>query len=486
MKKILLSMAVVFAYAKVYDVRSLVDLQNTLIDIANINEDATINLANDHYDLDTTLLYTDDTTKTVTLHGNGATIDAHGKQAILVDNNLSTFVIDNLTIQNGETNESGGAILTNGSLKLDNITLKNNHAISGGAIEARSATIVNAKFINNSAIYGGAIDTTDDVTITNSLFTGNSAKYGGAIIAQNATISDSSFKNNSAEFGGAISTDSSVQITNSSFVGNSAVYGGAISTSTNSTISATLFQNNFATYAGAIIADSDITITNSVFLANKAKYSGAIAADNLTITNSTFLDNFASGYASAIYGSGTVTNTILLDKFDEIVLSGDMTIQNSIIDTGKIYQDTYSLTATNDYNYTKTQLGFIQDFRLASTSAAIDKGSSVAINSDYDGNARDSSPDIGASEYVQNPTIKADESKRLFITSLPSGWHLVSFDSDTYTGSSIFSNIQIVWVYRNGNWYAYAPDSALRQTLLDNGYTLFDTIKKEEGVWILK
>lgn len=486
MKKYFLILIAVFAYAKTYNVNTLEQLQNSFADIANLNEDATIYLASKEYELNSTIVYIDDVNKKITIEANNSTIISKNIQPFFIDNNQSTIEFDNITIKNGENNESGGAIYSSGDLIIKNSIFKNNRSISGGAISANSIEIIDSKFINNSSVYGGAIDCIGSVNIKDSIFKKNSAKYGGAMVANTIEVDNSYFTKNSADYGGALSADDSINVSNSYFKSNSAIYGGALSFANNGTIKKSIFKDNFATYAGAIIADSGTNIINSVFLNNRAKYGGAISIDNVNINHSTFINNFASSYASAFYGSGTIKNSIFTDFLDEIVQDGDVNIQNSIIDINKIYKDTYTLNSNNIYNYSYNDLHFTKGFRLSSNSLAINKAAATDVTDDIDGNPRDSYPDIGASEYSSDYESDSNAQKRIFIDSLSSGWSLVSFNEDTYPQSKIFNNSKVVWIYRNGKWLSYSKDTNVKNALQSNSIPYINVIKNGEGFWILK
>lgn len=221
-------------------------------------------------------------------------------------------------------------ILSNGTLKLINLTLINGNATDGGAIyNSGSLTITDCHISNNNLNDyggGGAIynDYSASLRIKNSIFANNNADdidndvygYGGAICNLGyCTITDSYFLNNSAYHeGGAIYNEDGINmnITNSNFTNNSGVRGGAIySFGENLTINNCNFINNKAEYGGGAIYNYGITmiISNSSFSNNIAIYGdgGSIYndGDNMNIIKSKFTNNTADYNGGAIYNTGS-------------------------------------------------------------------------------------------------------------------------------------------------------------------------------------
>ena len=118
-------------------------------------------------------------TRSVTINGNGHTIDAKG-QARIFNVQGNNVTINNITFVNGKYYGNGGAIFWYGD----------NGAVSGSS------------FAGNSANSGGAIFWYgDNGAVSGSSFTGNNANWnGGAIFwgAANGNVSNSIFINNAA------------------------------------------------------------------------------------------------------------------------------------------------------------------------------------------------------------------------------------------------------------------------------------------------
>ena len=129
---------------------------------------------------------------------------------------------------------SGGAILNNGNLSLDRVTLSGNSAyFSGGALFSSSyyryssgLTITNSTLSGNTASRGGGIQISGDATLLNSTLSGNTAiDNGGSIL--NETDPDSTTNGGGSYLqgvGGAINSSyrGTLTITNSTLAFNTA------------------------------------------------------------------------------------------------------------------------------------------------------------------------------------------------------------------------------------------------------------------------
>lgn len=155
----------------------------------------------------------------------------------------------NLTIADGMTSSSGGAILNSGQLTVINTTFVNNSAAgsNGGAAIRNSdigrLTVIDSTFTGNKTpgiLFGGAISNELDIAIANSTFVNNE---GGAIYNERqggAAIVNSTFVGN---IGGAIVNNSGflTSVSNSTFFGN---IGRAIFNDGVILVSNSIFANN--------------------------------------------------------------------------------------------------------------------------------------------------------------------------------------------------------------------------------------------------
>jgi CSLREA domain-containing protein len=261
------------------------------------NSAQTINLAGVLPDLNSTI--------TITGPSVGVTVrrNTGGSYRIFNITAGNTVTVSQLTLTNGNTTGSGGAIFSDGTLTLTNCTLSGNIASSfGGAVYSRGGRTValnNCKLISNQASSGGAlcIDrllTGSVTTVNNCTFSNNQATTdAGAILndgsnGKNAslTVQNSTFNGNSANWGGAIYSTgrdggvATFQLQNSTFSGNSAVEdGGAIFNDSRRTGSGSLaisnctFNGNSANSAGGVFnittndGNAPVTLTNTLLKA---------------------------------------------------------------------------------------------------------------------------------------------------------------------------------------------------------------------------
>ena len=342
----------------IMDINNFTDLANAIENVANI-----LTLNGD-------VIITDEEAsnfvngitidKTLTIDGNGYTIDARGLARVF--NIVSgSVIIRNANIINGEAIQ-GGAIYNDGTLTLNNVNFTSNTAASwGGAVYSNgrlyvydsnfdSNDITNREAVSSGVDdYGGAaIFSNGNLVIDGSSFTNNIKNYvngdrlTGAVTAYgNVAVSDSRFVNNSGRWGAAFSSadysnqELTTTITDSLFENNTGLYGAGVwSWGTDFEITDSTFINNSAAgkgdmypndnNGGAIAVyggDSSGVIDNSTFIDNNAQYGGAIyISENMgiTIQNSKFTNNTAQ-YGGAIGastgGRGSNNVTVINSEF---------------------------------------------------------------------------------------------------------------------------------------------------------------------------
>ncbi len=134
---------------------------------------------------------------------DGTVIDGGGIDRVFRVRAGADATFDKLTIQNGNTTSSGGAIdaASSGStITISNSLIQNNSAGSyGGGVNINNGSIVNTTFVGNTAeTYGGAISTftsgSFETTFDHVTIVGNSAGFeAGGIMGSgsNATVSNS-------------------------------------------------------------------------------------------------------------------------------------------------------------------------------------------------------------------------------------------------------------------------------------------------------
>ena len=298
---------------------------------------------------------------------------------------------------------------------VDNFTIKNGKAHTGGAVycESSSPSIVNCVFSSNRGNNSGGVIycSAGSPLIVNCTFSDNSAAgNGGAILCENSgnpVIGKCVFSGNSTSgHGGAIyCSSSSPTVIGCTFTGNSTKWrGGAIRcySSSHPTIVNCLFSGNSADTGAALCCwlSSSPTVVNCTFSDNSARKGGAIECESFSnpiLNNCILWRNSASGGGNEIYAAVGCTVTLNYCCVDN--RTGDHGGSGTINDSNNcLHRSPQFVNAANS------------NYHLKPTSPCIDAGDDSllpsAINRDLDGNPRivdgnnDGTPavDIGAYE----------------------------------------------------------------------------------------
>ena len=70
-----------------------------------------------------------------------------------------------------------------------------------------------------------------------------------------------------------------------------------------------------------------------------------------------------------------------------------------------------------------------------------------------------------------------------YIDNLSKGWNLIGVEHKI-PDMSIFSNTNIIWIYKNSNWQAYSPNTTTNSLITSNGYTNPNSIDPASGIWV--
>ena len=224
--------------------------------------------------------------KSVTINGNGAILDARGIPVIL-DIWSDNVTINNITFINCRALIDGGAIDWRGKNgMLVNCNFINNRAILGGAVywKGSHGKIVNCSFTGNNALVGAAVYWTGDYgNLTGCNFTGNNTAEGGTVCwyGDYGSLSGCDFTGNNAIYGGAVYwTGDYGNLAGCNFTGNNAINGGAVYWAyfaSNCNLIGCDFTGNNASEGGAIYHDGENTIIkNAYFNNNNATRGSAI------------------------------------------------------------------------------------------------------------------------------------------------------------------------------------------------------------------
>ncbi len=284
-----------------------------------------------------------DITGTVRIVGAGrdqTIIDAGDLDRVFHILSSANVILSNLTIQNGFM-ASGGGILVEGSLTLDNVIVADNVANNlsnsvighGGAILVNQGTLSvgNSIIRNNTATgSGGAIaNFSGTISITNTVITGNTATVsGGGLSTTQGSIdltSSTVQSNTTAGSGGGIFDLSGVVNLRSSTVGsNTATVSGGGIAATGGTIGlydSTVQSNTSTDDGGGIALASQALLQGSraqILNNTSADFGGGVHAQNSVIS----LDSSAIASNSATKSGGGIN-----------VESGQVTLISSSITT---------------------------------------------------------------------------------------------------------------------------------------------------------
>jgi hypothetical protein len=238
----------------------------------------------------------------------------------------ATTPVDVLGPQTGILAVSGSgavgvfSVATGVTATMQNLTIANGSATSGGGISnSGNLTILATNFNNNAAVYyGGAIYNNGGVVnVAASTFTGNSAAFGQGGGIDNA---------------GSATDPGTLTVFNSSFTGSLAFQGGAINNKFGVlTVTGSNFQNNTATEGGGIFNNATATVTGSTIANNIAHDGGGIANDvvevpnqtaTLYVSNSTIADNSGGNDGGGINSAGIMTIVNSTIAFNSVIPGG--------------------------------------------------------------------------------------------------------------------------------------------------------------------
>ena len=225
----------------------------------------------------------------------------------LSDNQIGHLTLNNLTLQNGDVDGSGGAITSNGILNLNRVRLENNQAsFEGGALSCYESQAV--------------------CHVTSSLIINNSASYAGAIII---------------DLNAELILDKTTVSGNQATIGNGAADGGSVYVESGHAliINSTITNNQATRYGGLFAASSDLPFSSPGFI---------------DVYYSTIANNIPIG----VVGNVTVKNSILSANG-----GGNCRTTNSITSDGYNHSDDNSCGLANpgDVEGLDVHLGVLQD-----------------------------------------------------------------------------------------------------------------------------
>lgn len=324
-----------------------------------------------------------DVTDNLTLNGSGRSftiVDGNNTDRVFDVREGARLQVSALTVRNGNVNNQGAGIRSEGTLIADNLLVEDNvSGGDGGGISVRknggSASLSNIEFRDNVADKGAGLHVKDDVSVTlsDSIFTGNAAqKDGGGAYLEDAmlAVSTSRFENNTAEKGGGLFAKdlTSATIVDVALDGNSADKegGGGYFDKVFISIERSLVTGNSAEEGGGLFikgGNTSVDIENVTISSNTAtREGGGIHKENngsAVLTNVTLTNN-GSPRGGALRGKDgllSVLNTIIANSAQGGDCDGTITSQGNNLDT----DGTCALGQPGDLPATAPQLGPLLD-----------------------------------------------------------------------------------------------------------------------------
>jgi hypothetical protein len=272
-----------------------------------------------------------DITKDLTIEGMGAGTVIR-PSANLLDRAFhvqagATVTIRNMVVDGTGFTSDGGAVLNEGTLTLDSVTLRSNSGPNGGAIA-------------NAA--GGLLTVTDCTLFNNTAVSGNG---GGISNLGTATILRTNILSNHAGGGGGVSNYGTLTLQDSTVSGNdTSSNGGGVANraGTLTVLGSTISGNSVSLYGGGIANSATLYATNSTISGNVAGAQGGGigqlntgSAPSMTLTRVTVAFNGASGGDAMATVSGPSSGTVEGSIFSGGCIFGGTNHSNGHnIDTG--------------------------------------------------------------------------------------------------------------------------------------------------------
>lgn len=401
----------------------------------------------------------------VAISGGGGVFVVNNSSPVIVGNQIIDNSTYGATIANGGS--SGGGVYfenvqTNPALRstptlLGNIISGNSATFAGGGVMLRTGVnaLIEANVITeNVAAYGGGIHAET---------TGSSVTIDGNTISNNRAIATGGFSGSGYGGGIAVFDQSVVSILRNTIQNNQATNGGAgisASEASSNLITGNLISGNVADDSnsstnseggGVYVSHASVTAVNNVVTSNEADIGGAFGLlDNSvsTIAYNTIVKNIesvAAGGAIFVRNDGghsvtsaAIVNNILTqnDGYQIFEQAPKARIDNNLIatpsarpaqsgsglyfsyvtnglNTVAAINSSGSLNAQGNISGDPAFASFAaNDFRLTSTSSAIDAATTVdapPVAVDFRQAKRTSlPPDVGAFEYESTPVLVTD------------------------------------------------------------------------------
>jgi len=350
---------------------------------------------------------------------NLTTLDAQGRGRVLFITGDISPTIEGLRITRGDAAGLGG-------------TPWGGDAGGGVYVFTAAAAINNNRVFSNTADFGGGLllyhsaATVSGSTIMSNTTSGAGGGGGLCLYGGDATLIANIVMSNTAYGGGGLFlTSGAATLSGNTVSGNTADSGGGLYlVGSDATLIANIVMSNAATYAhggGLRLYSSNVTLTNTVVADNQAGMKGSglyIHASSSHLLHTTIARNSGgdgSGVCviddGATYSTVALTNTILVGHSVGITVTAGnaATLEGTLWHGNAKDWDGTGTIVTGTHNYWGDPHFAADGCHLTSAStAAINKGVDAGVTTDIDSELRDSSPDLGADEFMSLPAPDSD------------------------------------------------------------------------------
>jgi hypothetical protein len=393
-----------------------------------------------------------------------AVLDGEGLRRVIFVGTGLTVVLDGLTVRNGYVQGEGGGVYASGSnLTVQDCRFEENLALTatgdsfGGGLRLVNGnlTVRRSTFVENDAwcngcpsTFGGGVSATTagSVVVDECVFQRNDAWVGGGLSVAGAsgsllTVENTTFTENgqgwspgegwSGYAGGAYLTGVSADVSGCAFQGNLAGNDGGAMRLAGTNLAVRVdrcwfLENSSYRSPGIQVLSGGLTLTNSVLARNRTSYGlrGALDVDgehaSAVVDHVTFSENLSAqgGYAVSAFNTASVSVQNLIVAGHPVglfagpyttitadgILWGTGTWANDAETGGSGTVTVGSTTVSGDPGFVDPANG---NYRILSTSAAVDHGIDSGVHHDIDGNPRPigAAVDLGADEYAPPPVV---------------------------------------------------------------------------------
>ena len=328
------------------------------------------------------------------------------------------------TIVSNTATFGGGLSLRSSNATLDGNVILSNTALYGGGgayLNYSEATLNGNTVVSNSGGIGGGLrlDWQSDATLTGNTIASNTADYEGGGVNLNysaATLVSNTIRANVADNGGGLKleNDSRATLRANTIVSNTAYDGGGLYIRySDPRLENNIVMSNTASQgSGLYLENSDAVLTNTVIVGNRVSGSGSgsgvyVMASSPRLLHTTIARNGGSGvcvveYALLGYSNATLINTILVSHTIGITVTAGntATLEGTLWYGNSADWSGAGALFTGTRNYWGNPLFAADGYHLLTGSTAINRGLSVGVATDMDGESRPDcvSVDIGADE----------------------------------------------------------------------------------------